>query len=81
MLSKCANPACFNRFRYFHEGRLFRMAMPSATDEPAAAKRSSSHIEFFWLCEDCKGELTLTFKAEVGVTTVPLTHHTLARAS
>ena len=80
MLSKCANPACFNRFRYFHEGKLFRMAMPS-NGENATAKKSTSHIEFFWLCDECKGELTLTFKAGIGVTTIPLPHATLAAAS
>ncbi|HEV7512051.1 MAG TPA: hypothetical protein VGO27_10150 [Candidatus Acidoferrum sp.] len=35
-------------------------------------RKSSGHIEFFWLCDECKTELTLTFKAGVGVTTIPL---------
>jgi hypothetical protein len=83
MLSKCANPACSNRFRYFHEGKLFRMAVADENDydSPAGMKKSSGRVEFFWLCDDCKTELTLTFQAGMGVTTVPLPPAALAAAS
>jgi hypothetical protein len=30
MVSKCANPACSATFRYFDDGRLFRVAIESA---------------------------------------------------
>ena len=83
MLSKCANPACAKRFRYFHEGKLFRMAVSAESDgDPGAGmKKSSERIEFFWLCDACKTELTLTFKVGMGVTTVNLLPATLAAAS
>ena len=71
MLSKCANSACFNSFRYFHQGKLFRMAM-SAENHPeggSAAKKSAGHTEFFWLCEECSSEMTVIFKPGGGVTT------------
>ena len=83
MLSKCANPACAKRFRYFHEGKLFRMAVSveNGGDPEAGTKKSSDRIEFFWLCDQCRTELTLTFKVGMGVTTVPLAPATLAAAS
>ena len=83
MLSKCANSACSNAFRYFHQGKLFRMAMP-AENHPevgSAAKKSAGHIEFFWLCEECSSEMTVIFKPGVGVTTQPLPPSRMAAAS
>jgi hypothetical protein len=83
MLSKCANPACSKRFRYFHEGKLFRMAVVADPDERlgSGVKKTSWRNEFFWLCDDCKTELTLTFKVGTGVIPVPLAGATFAAAS
>jgi hypothetical protein len=83
MLSKCANSACSNSFRYFHQGKLFRMAMPAENhaEGGTAAKKSASHIEFFWLCEECRLEMTVIFKPGVGVTTQPLPPGRMAAAS
>lgn len=49
MLSKCANPACFARFRYLHEGRIFNIEVKS----DSAVHPLQSKIEHFWLCERC----------------------------
>lgn len=49
MLSKCANPACFTRFRYLHEGRIFNIEIKSGPSDG----RAHLHIEHFWLCESC----------------------------
>jgi hypothetical protein len=83
MVSKCSNPRCSNPFRYLHEGKLFRMAVTSgATFEvDPGTKKSSSHIEFFWLCEECAPEMTLTFKHGIGVTTQPVSRAQAAEAS
>ncbi len=92
MLSKCANPGCAARFRYLHEGRLFRMAVAGAVTDHSTfgtdpgitdpgMKRDSHRIEFFWLCEECAPEMTLTFKPGVGVTTEPVVPTHLAAAS
>jgi hypothetical protein len=87
MVSKCANPICSAKFRYLHLGKLFRMAVSAdlAGDPPviagASPKKSSHHIEFFWLCEECAPEMTLVFKSGVGVTTQPLMRSQVARAS
>jgi hypothetical protein len=43
--------------------------------------KATSRIEFFWLCEECAPEMTLTFKPGVGVTTQPLARADLAAAS
>jgi len=50
MLSKCANPTCFARFRYLHEGRIFNIDIAAASGN---RQGHVSRIEHFWLCEDC----------------------------
>jgi hypothetical protein len=52
MLSKCANPACSNTFRYFREGRLFLI-------ESQPKSRKSHSLEYFWLCSSCCRDMTL----------------------
>jgi hypothetical protein len=87
MLSKCANPQCSASFRYLHEGKLFRMAVASNSAEHSnfgadpGIKKGTSRIEFFWLCEECAPEMTLTFKPGVGVTTQPAARTQVAAAS
>lgn len=87
MVSKCANPVCSASFRYLHEGRLFRMIVAenvaghSNHSADSEMKKASSRIEFFWLCEECATEMTLTFKPGLGVTTQPLVRVRLAEAS
>jgi len=82
MISKCANPACLNRFLYLHTGKLFRFerhplgkreldkqadALASLLD--ASAHKTSRAVEFFWLCDDCAAVMTLVYQAGIGVTT------------
>jgi hypothetical protein len=49
VLSKCANPACFTRFRYLHEGRIFNIEIRPERSNGYAHLR----IEHYWLCESC----------------------------
>lgn len=50
MLSKCANPICFARFRYLRQGRIFNIDV----NETSAKNSHPLHkIEHFWLCESC----------------------------
>lgn len=52
MLSKCANPSCFALFRYFHQGKLFRMEMVPEEDRNTVAVDATKIVrgaEFFWL--------------------------------
>ena len=51
MLSKCANPTCFARFRYLHEGRIFNIEIKAASETDPA--RFKDKVEHFWLCESC----------------------------
>jgi hypothetical protein len=83
MVSKCSNPDCSTSFRYLHEGKLFRMAVADASNPltDAGTKKISRHIEFFWLCEQCAPEMTLTFKPGIGVTALPLPRSHAAAAS
>ncbi len=79
MLSKCANPGCPTSFRYLHEGKLFRIHMDSDATDPtsvavgAETKKPSRRVEFFWLCQSCSAEMTLSVQKGVGVTVQPLT--------
>ena len=85
MLSKCANPGCPTSFRYLHEGKLFRIHIDpdgseslSTSGMDAKAKKPSRHVEFFWLCQSCSAEMTLSFEKGVGVTIQPLTASAMA---
>jgi hypothetical protein len=73
MLSKCANPLCSASFRYFHEGKLFRIEISGARGNPKSAK-SSGHVEFFWLCDRCAPEMTLEHDTQGQVTVTPVDH-------
>jgi hypothetical protein len=68
MLSKCANPSCSASFRYFHQGKLFRME----TDAPGhngttSAAKTVRRTEFFWLCDKCASEMTLEYDSKGSV--------------
>ena len=56
MLSKCANPACLNTFRYFHEGKLYLIESKQRT------------LEYFWLCSSCSREMTIQIDDDHAVT-------------
>lgn len=69
MLDKCANASCYASFRYLHEGKLFCVEIvPQMTSSnkygPDSASDSSRKIEWYWLCSQCSGQMTL--KAENG---------------
>ncbi len=65
MLSKCANPSCFALFRYFHQGKLFRMEVEIPEEDRNTVAGDATKIvrraEFFWLCDRCAVELTLEY--------------------
>ena len=58
MLSKCANPACFARFRTLRSGRLFQIEIKAVPTGPA---RSSPRTEYFWLCGECARVMKLVW--------------------
>ena len=78
MLSKCANPDCSNSFRYLHEGKLFRLETGIGGKDGLAraaeseVRKSSRHLEFFWLCDNCAARMTLAYQRGVGITVRPL---------
>lgn len=64
MLSKCANPACSNKFRYLYEGKLFLTDFPagptrgkSGADLPDSGKLGA--VDYVWLCSSCCREMTV----------------------
>ena len=71
MLSKCANPACTNLFLYLHQGQLYRM--DSSGHEPVSSPfRGNAHrVEFFWLCDECAANMTVTFEKGRGLVVQP----------
>ena len=58
MLSKCANPACFARFRYLHEGRIFNVEIK----QESPGHHAQPKIEHFWLCECCSRMLKVVWE-------------------
>ena len=59
MLSKCANPACTEIFRYLHQGKIFHLT-PGPT-VPRAVLLNPALDERFWLCELCSKEMTVVW--------------------
>lgn len=60
MLSKCANPACSERFRYLHQGKLFQLT-PLPELEAATGIIVPQLYERFWLCDRCSKEMTVVW--------------------
>jgi hypothetical protein len=54
VLSKCLNPACSAKFRYLHEGRIFKLEIASVVPKKGSPR---GRIEHFWLCPRCAQEL------------------------
>ena len=82
MLSKCANPGCPASFLYLHEGKLFRLDSSAETlvcIPVSEVTRPLRRFEFFWLCNQCSGELTLEYSRRSGITVVPLLKLTRAQ--
>ena len=77
MVSKCANPGCAATFRYFHQGKLFRLETEAGLERRRALgnddemKKPLRRIEFYWLCENCADKMTLVFEKGVGVSARP----------
>jgi hypothetical protein len=76
MLTKCANPICSAPFLYFHSGKLFRVERRAPVllrdDGAMADKKSPQSIEYYWLCEGCSAEWTLSRAEEGGIVVKPL---------
>lgn len=68
MLSKCANPICFARFRYLRQGRIFNI---DAGDSSAENSHPLHKIEHYWLCESCARVMKVVRESGV-VSTRPL---------
>ena len=81
MLSKCANPICNARFRYLHDGRLFKVDMPGRSAPQLVGKKPPRQVEHFWLCEDCAAQMTLAVGSSGEVITVPLAKPNVRRAA
>ncbi len=81
MLSKCANPGCMASFRYLHSGKLYRFEARQKGDGAEAEHKLSNSVEFFWLCEDCAANYTLTSDPVRGTCVVPLPKRVLRAAS
>ena len=77
MVSRCANPNCVATFRYFHQGKLFRLETEAGFDrrralgDDEAMKKPLRRIEFYWLCEECAKKMTLVFEKGAGVSARP----------
>ncbi len=62
MVTKCANPSCSAPFQYLRGGKLFLVDLarsPSGTERGSTTVRKRA-VEYFWLCDRCSSELTVT---------------------
>jgi hypothetical protein len=76
MVTKCANPACGEPFRYLRGGKLFLVDLPHSSASPAngnALARQGRTAEYFWLCDQCCSKLTVVVDRDgkAGVGRVP----------
>ena len=60
MLSKCANPECFEVFRYLHQGKIFHLS-PTPEVQAAAEVLNPLICERFWLCDTCAQHMTVAW--------------------
>ena len=69
MLTKCANPGCSSHFLYMNEGKVFRFETRCASNGNPQfdEKKTARRIEFFWLCSNCAGRMTLVYRDGQGV--------------
>ena len=76
MLHKCANPACCAQFLYLHLGRLFEVETQyfesSSGDGQGRLCSRKTHIELFWLCDQCSAHSALRFDQGRGLVMVSL---------
>jgi hypothetical protein len=75
MLSKCANPACSEQFRYLHEGRIFTATFDGQTAVRGAdgCHETQRRVERYWLCDSCVYTMTLVISGgRVVLRPVPL---------
>ncbi len=80
MLSKCANPDCAAPFIYLRDGKLFQINT-AVGPQLVSEGRPPQHMEYFWLCGQCAGNMTLAYQRGKGVVTVPLHRELLRRAA
>ena len=60
MISKCANPACSEKFLHLHEGKIFHLN-PTPDVEAATGGFAPALYERFWLCDRCSKQMTLVW--------------------
>jgi hypothetical protein len=65
MVTKCANPSCGASFRYLRGGKLFLVDLhqSSTGSERGSTPVKKRVVEYFWLCDRCSSELTITVDA------------------
>lgn len=83
MLSKCANPACSNVFRYLREGKLFLIefeARPGKSDAASQKAGTCRAIDYAWLCSSCCRDMTVGIDAEDNVRVIRKSEEQRSRA-
>jgi len=71
MLSKCANPACSQPFRYLRDGKLFEITTKLGSEAAVDDRKLSCRLELFWLCGECCTKLTMINDKDRGIVAVP----------
>lgn len=87
MVSKCANPQCEVPFLYFHTGKLFRVETQGGVERRRLlggerdTQKAMRRLEFYWLCDECARNMTLTYEKGAGISVRPQFAAGTARAS
>ena len=77
MLHKCVNPECSQLFRSMSAGKLFQVETEQCDARllPARQARGSRlrpRVEYYWMCDECSRQSTLTFVKGLGIRATPL---------
>ena len=79
MLSKCANPDCYETFLYLRQGKLFRLEVPidnrsgiNLSGNGRARPATGVRTEHFWLCDSCCRKFEVICDQDAAVRTIPL---------
>ncbi len=75
MVSKCANPQCSAPFRYWGQGRLYRLDLSEHPGRMQAHEESgvlnAHNVEHFWLCGACAQRMSLALDRSGHLVTIP----------
>jgi hypothetical protein len=89
MVSKCLNSNCSATFQYLGQGRLFcvdfaevdRKRLLAGKPLAIPIRNKVSTVEYFWLCDKCAADMTVSLTDTGEVRLIPLQASQTTRAN